>query len=92
MFAVLQRVDFYNVVECPPSGLWGGLVFAWRAGFDFDVVSVSPHIFNLVVFSDPVRSPWILTLVYGPTRWQDRSEFRTFLDYAARAFRELGCV
>lgn len=54
---VCRRLDFFHFLDIPPVGRKGGLAFAWRPGFDFDVVLMSPHILNLLVFLIRAMSP-----------------------------------
>lgn len=71
----LQRAGFFHFVDNPPTGHLGGLVFAWKPGVDVELVSINQFYINLLVYSDPPNRPWLISCVYGPTRWHLKSVF-----------------
>lgn len=42
---------------------------------DVEVTWISDHIITLVFLTDPIRSPWMLSLVHGPVLWQHKRSF-----------------
>ena len=83
---VCHRLGFSNFLEQPPVCCKRGLAFAWRPGLDFEVVQQSQHIPNLLIFSDLGHVPWMLTLIYGPTTWQDKTRFWQQMNSLSIAF------
>lgn len=53
---------------------------------DVEVISSSPTSINLLIYSDPVNTPWLISCVYGPTRWHLRDDFWRELDVLADSF------
>lgn len=72
---ILNRLGWQNILESPALGLSGGLIFAWRPGLIFDVLTVSHHFINIVVRSDPVHTPWTTTLIHCPSEWRYKEVF-----------------
>lgn len=68
LFVILVLLILWN----NPLEVAGGFALAWQGGVDFEVTSISHHILNLLLYSDPGHVPWMVTLVYGPTLWHDK--------------------
>ena len=47
-------------------GKAGGLALFWRMGVDLEVVFFDGNVIAALIYSDPVRSPWLLFCIYGP--------------------------
>lgn len=82
----LQRAGFYNFIDFPPDGHQGGMVFAWKPRVDVEFISSTPSSISLLVYSDPPNTPWLISCVYGPTRWHLRDSFWRSLDVLANSF------
>ena len=48
------------------KGKAGGLALFWRMGVDLEVVFSDDNAIVALIYSDPVRSPWLLFFIYGP--------------------------
>lgn len=81
----LTSAGFHHHLGCPPNGRKGGLIFVWKDGLDFEATWIS-HIINLVLFSDPPHTPWMLTLVHGPSIWREKRTFWNMLKATADHF------
>ena len=44
----------------------GGISLSWKQGVEADLVSTSTNIINVIIFSDPLSKPWMLSGIYGP--------------------------
>lgn len=67
--SMTQLVSFLGFIlsTCvPPVGLSGGLFFCWKQGVDIEVTSQNKSFINLLIFSNPLNQPWMLTALYGP--------------------------
>ncbi|KAB1203090.1 hypothetical protein CJ030_MR8G005522 [Morella rubra] len=82
----LQRAGFFHFVDFPPDGHRGGIVFAWKPGVNVELISTSPNFVNMLVYSDPPNTPWLVSCVYDPTRWHLRDDFWSGLDTLACSF------
>ena len=51
------------------------MAFAWRPGVDFEMTYVDSNVVNMLMYSDPLYNPWMLTFVYGPTLWKLKQKF-----------------
>ena len=51
------------------------MAFAWRPGVDFEMTYVDSNVVNMLMYSDPLYNPWMLTFVYGPTLWKLKLKF-----------------
>lgn len=71
----LSRIGFSSSLVSPPFGLSGGMVFGWRDGLDFDVLSITRHSINLVVFDSPGFQPWLLSFIHSPVERPRKDEF-----------------
>lgn len=61
-------------------------MFAWKQGVDVELTSTSSNFVNMMVYSDPPNTPWLVSCVYGPTRWHLRDDFWHVLDSVASSF------
>lgn len=66
---------FFHFVTQPPEGHSGGLVFACKARVNVELVCINKNSISLLVYSDPVNHPWLLTCFHGPTLWHLKSAF-----------------
>ncbi|KAB1200992.1 hypothetical protein CJ030_MR0G005316 [Morella rubra] len=71
----LQRAGFFHFVDYPPEGHRGGIVFAWKNSVDVELVAINQNSISLLVYSDPLNTPWLISCVYGPTRCTLRKHF-----------------
>lgn len=79
-------MGFEDVVEVAPRGRSGGILLAWRKGVILDVVLVCDNFATVIVKSDPPDRNWLLSFVYGPSRWNEKSAFWYALDSSGRNF------
>lgn len=63
--SILATLGFVDSLEVPAEGLKGGMVFAWRKGFEFDLVVQNQHIFSIMVYGEPSFQPWALTFIHS---------------------------
>lgn len=71
----LNSLGFFHFVSSLPEGTKGGIVFAWKPGVDVDVVCLYKNSIHDLVYSDPPNMPWLLSSVYGPTKWHKKPFF-----------------
>ncbi|XP_030500227.1 uncharacterized protein LOC115715701 [Cannabis sativa] len=71
----LKKLHFYHNIVVPPVGCAGGLILAWKEGFEFESINVSKNQITGFVYSDPARSPWLLSCVYGPPYFHEKKKF-----------------
>lgn len=69
----LLQLGFLDVLEVLLSGRRGGLAIAWQRGVRFDVKQCNPNFVNLMLLSDPLDIPWLLSFVYDPSVWNESS-------------------
>lgn len=63
---VIARLGYPDSLDVPAVGTRGGLIFAWRRGVDFDLVSINQHLCSVILFGEPNSQPWAMTLVHSP--------------------------
>lgn len=68
-------MGFGDGFEIPPRGTSGGLAITWQIGGQCDVGICNENIANLVLSSDPLNRPWLLSFVYGPADWINKDYF-----------------
>ena len=55
-------------------------------GVDLEVVFSDDNVIAALIYSDPVRSPWLLFCIYGPPRKAKRKRFWAKLEEMVKAF------
>uniref|UniRef100_A0A803QEC1 Reverse transcriptase domain-containing protein n=1 Tax=Cannabis sativa TaxID=3483 RepID=A0A803QEC1_CANSA len=70
-----KNLHFYFNITVPAIGGAGGLLLAWKAGFEFETVCISKNHISSFVYSDPVHHPWFLSCVYGPPYFNEKKLF-----------------
>ncbi|XP_059440565.1 uncharacterized protein LOC132173020 [Corylus avellana] len=73
-------------LEVPPSGFQGGLYLAWKHGVDIEPVRLDKHCISCLVYSEPVRCPWLFSGVYAPHTSQRRDVFWSVLSKLGNSF------
>lgn len=71
----IRRISFQQFLHSPSRGLSGGLVFAWRVGFDFDLLFINHCIIHILVKSDSIVHPWLCTFVYASNLLEEEVAF-----------------
>ncbi|XP_060974320.1 uncharacterized protein LOC115695559 [Cannabis sativa] len=68
---------FNSLIFICVSFCWhcGGIILAWRMGFDFETISISKNHITGLVYSDPCSHPWLLSCVYGPPYFYAKKKF-----------------
>lgn len=83
----MHRLGFFHYYFFHPlTGSRGGLSFSWRQAFDVEVISIKENVISLLVYLNPSHTPWLLSVVYGPTLWHQKAAFWTLLHSVAGAF------
>lgn len=54
MQAILNRLGFYLLFQCPPMGKKGGYVLTWRPGVEIEPIFSNKNIISGMVYSDPL--------------------------------------
>lgn len=85
--SILARLGYSDTLEVPAIGLRGGLVFAWRRGFEFNLVVMNQFIFSLIIFGAPNYQSWELTFVHGPCDWNLKASFWEKVNSIGNAFK-----
>lgn len=67
------RFDLFFVV--PPLGSRGGLLFLWRSNISVQILGFNSNMISVFVYPDLPRQAFILTMVYGPSRYHDKRFF-----------------
>ena len=73
--SVLNNLGFSNMLHAPPSSSKGGLLLAWRTGVELECISFSINIINVWCYSDPLNNLWLLSCIYGPLVYKNKSGF-----------------
>lgn len=71
----ILSLGFADMYEVTPRGFSGGTVVAWKKGVVVSVQQARAHFVNLLITSNPPDCNWLLSFVYGPTRWNEKSLF-----------------
>ncbi|XP_026443030.1 uncharacterized protein LOC113342847 [Papaver somniferum] len=78
-----KSLNFPNSAFEPSIGLSGGLLILWKDGFGLEIVHSSKNMIHCLVKNDPSKPEWILSLVYGSCKPQQKKVQWSFI-------RELG--
>ncbi|XP_060974224.1 uncharacterized protein LOC133039363 [Cannabis sativa] len=82
---MLKSLHFYFNIIVPPIGIAGGILLAWKFGFDFECIDCSHNHITGLVYSDPPSHPWLLSCVYGPPYQNAKKKFWSeLMDYGDR--------
>ncbi|PKI69326.1 hypothetical protein CRG98_010327 [Punica granatum] len=83
----------------PSTGRAGGTCFCTKEGIDFKPILISKYVINVLVYSHPQPSPWMLSLDYCPPYQENKREFwedfRKHLDSFADPWieiRDFNCI
>jgi len=68
-------MDFPLLFQVPASGSKGGLVVACKFDIDAELEIQNNHQISLLIYSDPVSTPWMVTFAHAPSVWHDRNSF-----------------
>ena len=63
---IKAKLNFFDSYYVDVIGKAGGLALFWRMGVDLEVVFSDDNVIVALIYSDPVRSPWLLFFIYGP--------------------------
>ena len=63
---IKSKLNFFDSYCVDAMGKAGGLALFWRMGVDLEVVFFDGNVIAALIYSDPVRSPWLLFCIYGP--------------------------
>lgn len=64
--SIMCRLDFSYFVLVPSMGCKGGLVFWWRPGLQFEILSLSSSIFHFLICPSAGKQNFLCSFVYGP--------------------------
>ncbi|XP_075636492.1 uncharacterized protein LOC142608684 [Castanea sativa] len=84
--SLLSQFGFTNILYQNPVRKADGLCFAWKNGLDIEPISLNCNLINVLVFSDPPNSPWMLSLVYGPPYSSLKANFWQSLENSINSF------
>ena len=83
---LLTQLGFVNIVYINPIRKAGGLCFAWKNGLDIEPLYSNNNLINVIIFSDPPNTPWMLSLVYGPPYSSLKANFWNNLETTLNSF------
>ncbi len=66
MREIITSLGFPLTILVPTLGLFSGVCLCWKPGVDIEVTSQNKNLINVLIFSDPPHSPWMLSTIYGP--------------------------
>uniref|UniRef100_A0A803PAI9 CCHC-type domain-containing protein n=1 Tax=Cannabis sativa TaxID=3483 RepID=A0A803PAI9_CANSA len=72
---ILNSLHFYFNIVVPAIGSAGGIILAWKIGFEFECIDCSQNHISGIVYSDPPTQPWLLSCVYGPPYFHAKKSF-----------------
>lgn len=81
---VLEKLGFPDSVEIPAEGLRGGMIFAWRRGFDFDVLVTKQNLLSIIVYGD--IQPWALSFIQSSCEASGKELFWEDLERVESSF------
>ena len=85
---LLPQLGFVNIFYINPIRKVGGLCFAWKNGLDIEPLSSNNNnLINVIIFSDPPNTSWMLSLVYGPPYSSLKANFWNNLETTINSFR-----
>ena len=82
----LPHLGFTNLMYQNPVRKVEGIYFACKTGLDIELVFLNSNFINVLVFSDPPNTPWILSLVYGPPYSSLKASFWQNLENSINTF------
>jgi exonuclease III len=85
-FNPLLTLGFSSFLQVPAAGTKGGLILAWKPGFDLEPILLNPHHISCLIYSDPPSSPWLLSCIHAPSQWNLRSDFWSLLKNTGSRF------
>lgn len=71
----LDQLGFVNSVEWPADRRQGGVILAWKNGWDIEVTKCSENMISAVVHSNPPSLSWLLAGVYALTECYKKASF-----------------
>lgn len=71
----MELLGFYNIEYVDPKGKKGALFVCWKIGMDLEVINKCSNMKNVLMFSNPINEPWLMSFVYGPPKRSDRGHF-----------------
>ena len=83
---LLTQLGFVDIVYINPIRKVGGLCFAWKNDLDIEPLSSNNNLINVIIFSNPPNTPWMLSLVYGPPYFSLKANFRNNLETTINSF------
>jgi hypothetical protein len=82
-----SRMDFPLLFQVPASGSKGGLVVACKFGIDAEPVIQNNHQNSILIYSNPVSTPCMVTFAHAPSIWHDRNSFWLDIECTGNRFR-----
>jgi hypothetical protein len=76
---ILRQLDFFMLVQAPPSNTKGGLLLAWKTDVKLTSFYVSNNIICAWCYSDVPNVNYWISFVYGPPYNKNNSDFWTTL-------------
>lgn len=68
---LLKQFQFPNSAFIEPAGLSGGIVLLWKNGFQCYILDASLNTFNTLIQADPSMPEFLLTCMYGYSRYDN---------------------
>jgi len=80
------RMGFPLLFQVPASGSKGGLVVACKLGIDAEPVTQNNHQISILIYSDPISNPWMVTFAHVPSIWHDCISFWLDIEHTGNRF------
>ena len=86
MREITSSLGFPFAIVILALDLSGGLCLCWKLGVDIEVTSQNKNLINVLILSNPLFSPWMLSSIYGPPVARLRNSFWESLHKANQSF------
>nr|POF00550.1 putative ribonuclease h protein [Quercus suber] len=83
---IRSSIGFVDKFCVDPIGKSGGLAIFWKAGVDLEIVYSDKNVIASLAYSNPLSSPWLFLLIYGPPHVNGRARFWKCLEDLVSAF------
>jgi hypothetical protein len=80
-------MGFPLLFQVPASGSKGALVVACKLGIDAEPVIQNNHQISILIYSDPVSNPWMVTFAHAPSIWHNCISFWLDIERTGNRFR-----
>lgn len=88
----MQSLGFPNLEFVPSVGRAGGILLSWKHGVDIQVITANTNLIHCIVQNQPMKTPWHLTLIYGPPTPVSRAIFWDSLHDIGRVSNGPWCI